>query len=159
MLAFSRRASVPQKLPEFKMSRQPEVHLVDVRSSAWRRRSAVNPVTMRVRKSFGMRALPRVALLVLLLAAPTASAGGIPPHRADGLMDLLVQDCGSCHGLTMKGGLGPALLPAELDGKPNEVLETIILDGVPGTPMPPWRPLLTPDEVAWMVDRLKEGLK
>ena len=75
--------------------------------------------------------LAGTALLAALLAATPAAAGGIPPDKADGLMGLLVQDCGSCHGLTMKGGLGPPLLPASLDGKTDEALETIILDGVP----------------------------
>ena len=54
-------------------------------------------------------------------------------------MTLLKHDCGSCHGLTMKGGLGPPLLPDTLAGKDEEALAAIILDGVPGKPMPPWR--------------------
>ena len=108
---------------------------------------------------FAKRAWAEAALLTALLAAMPAAAGGIPPDKADGLMGLLVQDCGSCHGLTMKGGLGPSLLPASLDGKSDEALETIILDGVPGTPMPPWRPLLTPEEAAWMVGKRKESVK
>ncbi|HEB99314.1 MAG TPA: cytochrome c, partial [Thiotrichales bacterium] len=32
-----------------------------------------------------------------------------------------------------------------------------ILDGRPGTPMPPWRPILTEEEAAWMVKVLKRG--
>ena len=36
-------------------------------------------------------------------------------------------------------------------------LEAVILDGVPGTPMPPWRPLLTPAEAAWIAQKLKSG--
>lgn len=99
----------------------------------------------------------------MLFAAGTAMAGPFTAehftagHRSD-LMNLLKQDCGSCHGLTMKGGLGPPLLPENLDGKADEILAQIILDGLPGTPMPPWRFHLKPDEVAWMVRRLKEGL-
>jgi cytochrome c55X len=34
----------------------------------------------------------------------------------------------------------------------------MILDGIPGTPMPPWRSELTPAEAAWLVDRLRRGL-
>ena len=74
-------------------------------------------------------------------------------------MTLLRHDCGSCHGLTMKGGLGPPLLPGTLAGKDEAALATIILDGVPGKPMPPWRFELQPDEARWLVDRLREGLK
>ena len=31
----------------------------------------------------------------------------------------------------------------------------IILDGVPGTAMPPWRPLLSEDDALWIADYLK----
>ena len=37
-----------------------------------------------------------------------------PPARQAELLHLLRHDCGSCHGLTLKGGLGPPLLPATL---------------------------------------------
>jgi len=74
-------------------------------------------------------------------------------------MNLLVQDCGSCHGLTMKGGLGSPLLPENLDGKDNDVLAELILDGIPETPMPPWRGQLSLVEAAWMVEQLKQGLR
>jgi cytochrome c55X len=79
--------------------------------------------------------------------------------RQGELMTLLRHDCGSCHGLTMKGGLGPALLPDTLVGKDEQALVGIILDGVPGKPMPPWRFELQPEEARWLVDRLREGLK
>ncbi|WP_083463711.1 c-type cytochrome [Prosthecomicrobium hirschii] len=74
------------------------------------------------------------------------------------LEDLVRQDCGSCHGLTLKGGLGPPLLPAALDGKPAEALAEVILDGIPGTPMPPWRGLLDDGEARRIAAMLKKGL-
>ncbi|MCW5700686.1 MAG: cytochrome c [Rhodospirillales bacterium] len=58
----------------------------------------------------------------------------------------------------MKGGLGPPLLPERIEMRSSEELIEIILDGVPGTPMPPWRSQLAPDEAAWMVRRLREGM-
>jgi len=73
------------------------------------------------------------------------------------LVALVRQDCGSCHGLTLKGGLGPPLLPPALAGKSAAALAAIILDGVPGTPMPPWNSELTPDDAHWIATRLKEG--
>ena len=73
-------------------------------------------------------------------------------------MHLLKQDCGSCHGLTMKGGLGPALLPASLRGKDEDALVSIILDGVPGTPMPPWRFELSNGDAVWLVRQLAQGI-
>jgi hypothetical protein len=35
-----------------------------------------------------------------------------PRQRQKELIHLVRQDCGSCHGMTLQGGLGPALLPA-----------------------------------------------
>lgn len=60
--------------------------------------------------------------------------------------------------MTLKGGLGAPLLPSNLDGKSDEALTAIILDGLPGTPMPPWRGLIDADEAAWMVARLRAGV-
>ena len=68
---------------------------------------------------------------------------------------MVLQDCGSCHGLTLKGGLGRPLTKAALAEADREVLSLIILDGVPGTAMPPWRPLLTEAEALWIADYLK----
>jgi len=92
-----------------------------------------------------------------LLAAGSAAADPAPP-RQDEILHALRHDCGSCHGMTLKGGLGPPLLAGALAGKPDRALVGIILDGVPGTPMPPWGFLLSPSEASWLVRRLKEGL-
>lgn len=93
-----------------------------------------------------------LALSFTLLADSTIS-----DSRKQVLLNLLVQDCGSCHGLKMKGGLGPALLPSALNGKPAEFITATILDGRPGTAMPAWRPLLTPAEAEWLTMVLLEG--
>jgi cytochrome c55X len=94
------------------------------------------------------------ALVILPLAAPAMPTAS----RQAELVYRLQQDCGSCHGLTLKGGLGPALLPADLVGKPDDALVEIILNGVPGTPMPPWDFEIERDEAQWLVQQLKEGL-
>jgi cytochrome c55X len=70
---------------------------------------------------------------------------------------LVRQDCGSCHGLTLRGGLGPALEPASLAGKDDDVLRFVILNGRRGTPMPPWREHLSESEAAWIVEQLRKG--
>ena len=95
-----------------------------------------------------------VVCLMLLCAAVLADIGN--PRRQE-LVSLLRQDCGACHGMTLKGGLGPPLTSAALSSKSSEYLRAVILDGRAGTPMPPWRPFLSEAEATWLVDALKEG--
>ena len=98
--------------------------------------------------------MPRLlALLLAVLAGPGLAE--VSAGRAAELEHMVTQDCGSCHGLTMKGGLGSPLTAAALDHAEPEGLALIILDGVPGTAMPPWRPLITEDEAMWIADYLK----
>lgn len=73
------------------------------------------------------------------------------------LANLVRQDCGSCHGLTLQGGLGKPLTSQHMRAWSREQLVGIILDGVPGTPMPPWRPLLSETDAEWIADRLRQG--
>ena len=74
--------------------------------------------------------------------------------RQNELVRLVRQDCGSCHGMTLQGGLGPALLPATLKDKPAEGLAATIYYGRPGTPMPPWKQFVSEAEASWIVDKL-----
>lgn len=98
---------------------------------------------------------PRTAF-ALLATFQSASADEAVPDPAR-LANLVRQDCGSCHGLTLKGGLGKPLTAEELRPWDRDQLVHIILDGVPGTPMPPWRPLLSERDARWIADRLKQG--
>ncbi len=93
--------------------------------------------------------------LSLALAAPLA-AQEIGAERERELRNLLIQDCGSCHGLQMKGGLGPALLPENLTGKNAEYISAVILHGKSGSAMPPWKALLSPAEARWIAEQLLE---
>jgi cytochrome c55X len=99
----------------------------------------------------------RVAGLALLACAAAAGAQPAPARRAE-LVELVRQDCGACHGLTLKGGLGPSLEVAALAEKDSVQLSFVILHGRRGTPMPPWRGLLSEDEARWIVEALKRGL-
>jgi len=92
-----------------------------------------------------------------MLALPVQAE--VDDARAQELKHLLVQECGSCHGLTMRGGLGPALTPEALADETDSRLEAVILHGVPGTPMPGWSWKLSADEAAWLVELLREGVK
>ncbi len=94
-----------------------------------------------------------VAALLLVFAGLAVSEAAA--QDAKRLEHMLKQDCGSCHGLTFKGGLGLPLTSEALAGAEPESLANIILDGVPGTAMPPWRPLLSEDEAMWMANYLK----
>lgn len=77
--------------------------------------------------------------------------------RRTELVRLVRQDCGSCHGLTLQGGLGPALLPETLKDKPVENLTFVIMQGRPGSAMPPWKRFLNEDEAQWIVENLRKG--
>ena len=94
-----------------------------------------------------------------LLLGPGGALGApfSPAHRAE-LRNLLIQDCGSCHGLTMRGGLGPALLPKNLANRSREALIDTVMYGRPDTAMPPWNTMLKRDEAAWMIDQLRKGV-
>ncbi len=76
------------------------------------------------------------------------------PERQSELRYLLLQDCGSCHGMTMRGGLGPPLTHQALRGKPPEMLIATVLYGRPGTAMPPWRNFMSESEARWLVEIL-----
>lgn len=90
----------------------------------------------------------------VLGAAVLAGATAVPPDRQAALEHMVTQDCGSCHGLRLTGGLGRPITPDALAGREAGDLAAIILDGLPGTAMPPWRPLLTEAEARWIADYL-----
>ena len=96
--------------------------------------------------------------VALAITVAGVSAGEIDEQRARELQHLLVQECGSCHGLQLTGGLGPPLTPDALEDRGDIGLKAVILHGVPGTAMPPWKGLLTEEEAEWLVDFLREGL-
>ncbi len=88
------------------------------------------------------------------VATPNSS---ITAARRGALVLLVRQDCGSCHGMTLKGGLGPSLLPEALKDKSAAYLKSIILHGRPDTAMPPWQRFLSDAEAEWIVSNLKKG--
>lgn len=96
-------------------------------------------------------------LLSLAFACLASSAMAQDAGRQSELTALVRQDCGSCHGMTLKGGLGSPLLPDQITHLEPEGIAQIILDGIPGKPMPPWRGLLTQADARWIAERLKEG--
>jgi len=97
-----------------------------------------------------------IAGLILTLSAPGALAAP-DGERQQQLVRIVRQDCGSCHGMRLTGGLGPALTRAALADKPVDSLAATIVHGRPGTPMPPWRTLLSADDARWIAERLLAG--
>jgi len=105
----------------------------------------------------------KAILLIFLIVANQSSAegrtnkGNLSNARQNELTHIVKQDCGSCHGMTLKGGLGPALLVENLQNKPILFIQNTILYGRPGTAMPPWKTLLTEQEALWIAEQLKQG--
>lgn len=97
-------------------------------------------------------------LLLLMLTTTESQAEPLTTERKSTLIHLLKQDCGSCHGMTLKGGLGPALTVEQMKDKPVEYLQNIILNGRAGTAMPPWKSILTEQEALWISQQLLAGI-
>ena len=114
---------------------------------------------LRQSKQYISVRLVLVAVLVAvqgLLTTPLLAAE-LSASRQKELLYFLKHDCGSCHGLRLKGGLGPALLPQTLAGKPLSYLVTTILEGRENTAMPPWNTMLSRAEATWLAEQLQDG--
>lgn len=109
-----------------------------------------------------LRSSLKAGLLVfpLLIGTSTgvlADSEALNQINAEKLTDFVQQDCGSCHGLTLEGGLGGPLLPENLEHYDADVIQEVILGGLPGTAMPRWRGLLNEKEAAFIAEGLKTG--
>ena len=96
-------------------------------------------------------------MIAMTFSSAFADSPHLKPERQSELIRLVRQDCGSCHGMQLRGGLGPALTPETLKDKPADSLISTILHGRPGTPMPPWKNFLSESEASWIVDSLQSG--
>lgn len=102
------------------------------------------------------RRLATSAVIATLLGA-AAHAGDLGTDDIARLSEFVRQDCGSCHGLTLKGGLGSPLLPKDIAHYDKKTLTEVILYGVPTTAMPGWDGVIDRDEAEWIADALKDG--
>ncbi|MCW9034827.1 MAG: cytochrome c [Rhodospirillales bacterium] len=98
-----------------------------------------------------------VAILSLALFAPVSAKAELSDERKSELAYFLEQDCGSCHGLTRQGGLGSPLTPETVAETDDETLFDVIMNGIPGTPMPSWKPLFSQDEVHYLIKLIRKG--
>ena len=100
----------------------------------------------------------RAFIVALLLVASMSNAAAEPTAvRQHQLIHLVRQDCGSCHGMTLQGGLGPALTATALHERSPDSIVATILHGRPGTPMPPFKGILDEAEADWIARRLLAG--
>jgi len=97
-------------------------------------------------------------VILFIMPCPVCAQGGLTPARQSDLIHLLKNDCGSCHGITLKGSLGPSLLPQAMANRHANELRAIILDGVPGTPMPAWRGQFSEADVTFLIYLLQHGV-
>lgn len=104
-----------------------------------------------------VRALVLLGAVWLGTGVHAAPPEAPPAARLQALVHMVRQDCGSCHGMRLTGGLGPPLTREALAEIPLESLAATIYHGRPGTPMPPWRALLNETEAHWIAERLQQG--
>jgi cytochrome c55X len=105
------------------------------------------------------RSLPNLLLIAFTIIVSGLAIADITPERQAELIYLLRHDCGSCHGMRLEGGLGPALKPERFRHWSTETLAMTILYGRSGTPMPPWGPFITEPEALWLAGQLKKGIQ
>ena len=117
------------------------------------KKSALRVAALRVAL---MSALTGLVSVMTAFPVTAADQPANPSRRAE-IVNMVRQDCGSCHGMTLRGGLGPSLEARTLADKDTGQLQFVILNGRRGTPMPPWKDFLTDTEVAWVVDMLMQG--
>ena len=118
---------------------------------------AASPLMLAVALAAAAAAAPLPGAEGSARVAAAGAAADPGPARQRELLVLLKQDCGSCHGMRLTGGLGPALTPEALRTKPAESLAATIYFGRTGTAMPPWRPFLSEAEARWLVARMIDG--
>ncbi len=112
-----------------------------------------------------MRAIALLLVSVGLITLQPAIANditdsinnNITDQRKAELTHLVLQDCGSCHGMRLTGGLGPSIIPNDLKTSHPKALAAIISHGVPGTAMPPWNLILPNHEILWVANQLVSG--
>jgi len=104
-----------------------------------------------------LRLLPGIPVFAVLLAGMAHAGSDLSAPDIARLSNMVRQDCGSCHGLTLKGGLGRPLTADRLSAMDHETVKDIILHGIAETPMPGWSGLLSEPEADWIAGALKTG--
>ena len=100
-----------------------------------------------------------IAVQLLIPALVSSFSHGQTERSPDELMHLLKQDCGSCHGMRMKGGLGPELTKDKMQQLGVGGIYAVVKYGRPGTAMPPWSAILSDNEIEFIAKQLVDGVQ
>jgi len=78
-------------------------------------------------------------------------------ERQSELLYFVEQNCPACHGIRMKGSIGPALSKADLQHLSVNAVTLTILYGLPDKGMPAWEAQLSETDAFWIAKLLKRG--
>lgn len=101
--------------------------------------------------------MKKLVFVLLALFASSSFAAEPSAEKQAEIRTMLKNTCSSCHGVDLKGAIGPALKPETLGNKADEMLIDTIYNGRKGTMMSSWKASMNKDEIAWLVGILKSG--
>jgi cytochrome c55X len=101
--------------------------------------------------------MKKLVFVLLALFASSSFAAEPSAEKQAEIRTMLKNTCSSCHGVDLKGAIGPALKPETLGSKSDELLIDTIYNGRKGTMMSSWKASMNKDEIAWLVGILKSG--
>lgn len=101
----------------------------------------------------------KLIVIVVALFFPWNASGEektqpLSPQSQAHALTTLREDCANCHGLYRAGGLGPALTPQSLQHFNVAALAAVIQEGRPSRFMPPWKHVLSPEEIRFLANYL-----
>ena len=101
---------------------------------------------------FGLRALARAGVLLILVSTLCAAQITKDPEQIKLGRAMFRNACAPCHGIGAQGGRGPDLTRGHFNnGDTDADLYRVISRGVPGTRMPAVRPDLIDSKGIWLV--------
>jgi mono/diheme cytochrome c family protein len=82
------------------------------------------------------------------VAPPVSDTGIEPGSPAANGQQIYFANCASCHGISASGSdLGPTLVSSDVAAKDDGYFRSTITDGKPGTSMPTWDSVLSPEQI------------
>ena len=79
----------------------------------------------------------------------------VTDERQSELLDFVEQNCPACHGIRMRGSIGPALSKANLQYLSVNAVTLTILYGLTDKGMPAWEAQLSERDAYWIAEFLK----